>query len=191
MPAPEAVGDIVPGQPPVPITVWHVPAARPGETMSLRLAERLVMNFTHGRRLVLDLTVGHQLTQATVTARRRHLRLEPAELAGGTGRAALIVSGWPLAGALDDAPAGPFLGDCAARLMAGGCVAVVLGCADLTVYQTLIAAARNAGLTYLQHIVAAHDLSGRRGRLGDGGTHLRVHTDVLVFAQPQHGGADG
>jgi hypothetical protein len=72
------------------------------------------------------------------------------------------------------------LADCAQRLMVGGCVAVVLHAAELTVNQVLIAAARAAGLTYLQHVVAAHDLTAPRGYL-DGGTHQRVHTDVLIF----------
>jgi hypothetical protein len=89
------------------------------------------------------------------------------------------VAGWPQA---RTEPA-PFLVDCAGRLMVGGCVAVVLRAAELRVNQVLIGAARTAGLTYLQHIVAAHDLTGRRGQLGDGGTHLSVHSDVLVFGR--------
>ena len=50
IPAPDAVGDVVPGEPPVPITVWHVPAPHEGDTMSVTLADRLVRNFTTGRR---------------------------------------------------------------------------------------------------------------------------------------------
>jgi hypothetical protein len=80
---------------------------------------------------------------------------------------------------------------CAARLMAGGCTAIVLAGADLTVNQTLIGAARQAGLTYLQHIVAAHNLTGQRGRLDDHGMHLRVHSDVLVFHRSRFGSAGG
>jgi hypothetical protein len=181
VPAPPAVGDIVPGEPPVPITVWHVAAAHAGETMSILLAERLVMNFTHGRRLVLDLTDGEQLTRAARAARRRCARHTPGDLGRGDGRAALIVCGWPDA----DADAETLLAGCAARLMVGGCVAVVLGAGDLTVNQLLIAAARTAGLTYLQHIVAAHELTEQRGQLADNGTHLRVHSDVLVFSRSQ------
>jgi hypothetical protein len=179
-PAPEAVGDIVAGEPPVPITVWHVPAARAGESISITLAERLIMNFTLGRRLVLDLTNGEQLSRATHAARRRYARHQPDDLTTGDGRAALIVSAWPIT----HTAAGDLLADCAARLMVGGCVAVVLGAGELTVNQLLIAAARTAGLTYLQHIVAAHDLTERRGQLGEDGNHLRVHSDVLIFARP-------
>lgn len=118
-PAPPAVGDVVPGEPPVPITVWHVSDARPGETVSVALAARLVLNFTHGGGLVLDLTDGEQVQRATTAARRRYERRRPADLASGEGRAALIVSGWPL----DNTTGGPYLADCAARLLVGGCVA--------------------------------------------------------------------
>jgi hypothetical protein len=180
-PAPDAVGDIVAGELPVPVTVWHVPAARAGETMSGPLAERLVANYTHPRTLIIDLTDGEQMARAVSTARRRHQRCRPANLASGRGRAALIVTGWPVR----HATAEDLLADCAARLAAGGCAAVVLNTGDFTVNQLLIAAARAAGLTYLQHIVAAHDLTGRRGQLPTGGTHLRVHTDVLIFFRPR------
>jgi hypothetical protein len=189
-PAPPAVGDIVPGEPPVPITVWHVPAARAGETMSITLAERLVSNFTHGRRLVLDVTDGEQLSRAVRAARRGYARRNADDLSIDPRRAELIVAGWPL-GSVD---ADPFFVDCAARLMVGGCVAVVLGAVDLTVNQLLIAAARAAGLTYLQHIVAAHDLTERPGQLTEGGVHLSVHSDVLIFASSSaglRGPADG
>jgi len=190
MPAPDAVGDIVNGEPPVPITVWHVPAAQAGDTMSITLADRLIRNFTHGRRLVLDLTGGEQLARAARAARRRHARHTPQDLAGDLRRAELVVAGWPLG----DIEPVPFLLDCAQRVMVGGCVAVVLHAAELTVNQVLIAAARRAGLTYLQHIVAAHDLTGQRGQLGDDGAHLAVHSDVLVFnssLDALRGSADG
>jgi hypothetical protein len=175
-PAPEAVGDIIPGEPPVPITVWQAPAPQAGDTMSVTLADRLVRNFTRRRWLVLDLTSGEQLARAARAAQRHHARHTPDDLTAGIRRAALIVTGWPLG---DTEPV-PFLADCAQRVMVGGCVAVVLQAAELTVNQVFIAAARAAGLTYLQHIVAAHDLAAPRGRL-DGGTHLPVHSDVLIF----------
>ncbi|MDG4793651.1 hypothetical protein [Micromonospora sp. WMMD1082] len=175
-PAPEAVGDIIPGEPPVPITVWHAPAPQAGDTMSVMLADRLVRNFTRRRWLVLDLTSGEQLARAVRAAQRHHARHTPQNVTVGIRRAALIVTGWPLG---DTAPV-PFLADCAQRVMVGGCVAVVLQAAELTVNQVLIAAARAAGLTYLQHIVAAHDLTAPSGQL-DGGTHLPVHSDVLIF----------
>lgn len=189
IPAPDAVGDIVPGEPPVPITVWHVPAPQAGDTMSITLADRLVRNFTHGRRLVLDLTSGEQLARAARAGRRRYARHTAEDLAGDIRRGGLVVTGWPLGRAEPI----PFLADCAQRVMAGGCIAVVLRAAELTVNQVLIAAARAAGLTYLQHIVAAHDLAPRVGHLDDG-AHLSAHSDVLIFASSLdavRGSADG
>jgi len=138
---------------------------------------------------VLDLTVGEQFARAARAARRRHARHTPQDLASEIRRAALVVTGWPLG----DTDAPTFLADCAQRVMVGGCVAVVLRAAELTVNQVLIAAARAAGLTYLQHIVAAHDLTAPRGQL-DNGAHLSVHSDVLIFASSLdalRGSADG
>jgi len=176
--APDAIGDIVDGEPPVPITVWHVPAARAADTMSAPLAQRLVANFTHPRDLIIDITHGSQLAQAASAARRRHRRHQPADLASGKAQAALLVSGWPAG----EVTAEDYLASCAAQLAVGGCVAVVLTDGEVSFSQSLIAAARTAGLTYLQHIVAAHDLSDRHGQLDDDGTHIRVHSDVLVFS---------
>jgi hypothetical protein len=190
MPAPDAVGDIVPGDPPVPITVWYVPTARAGETMSITLAERLVVNFTHGRRLIIDLTIGDQIARAAHGARRSYARHTAQDLSTDIRRGELIVAGWPQQHTEPE----PFLANCAARVMVGGCVAIVLRAGALTVNQVLIAAARAAGLTYLQHIVAAHELSDRRGQLRADGTHLPVHSDVLIFSSSPgaHSGlADG
>ncbi|MBT8227322.1 MAG: hypothetical protein HKP61_05310 [Dactylosporangium sp.] len=190
VPAPDAIGDIVPGDPPVPITVWYVSAARTGETMSMALAERLIINFTHGRRLVIDLSVGDQIARAASTTRRRYTRHTAQDLDAGTRRGELIVAGWPQPHTQPEA----FLADCATRVMAGGCVAIVLRAGALTVNQLLIGAARAAGLTYLQHIVAAHELSDRRGQLRTDGTHLPVHSDVLIFSSSlgaRSGAADG
>lgn len=186
VPALDAVGDIVAGEPPVPITVWHVPAPEAGCTLSNALADRLVQNFTTRRRwLILDLTRGEQLARAVRAAERHHARHTPADVTVGIRRAALIVAGWPLG----DTDPGMLLADCAQRVMAGGCVVLVLRAAELTVNQVLIGAARTAGLTYLQHIVAAHDLSARRGKL-NGGTHLSVHSDVLIFASSRDAAQD-
>lgn len=178
--APDAVGDIVPGHPPVPITVWQVPAAPAGDTMSAELAHRLITNLTHPHTLILDLSVGSQVRRAAQAARLRHRRHRSGDLAIGRGRAALIVAGWPLHGANAEA----FMAGCAARLARGGSTALVLSGGDLTVNQRMIAAARTARLAYLQHVIAAHDLSGRVGRLGADQVHLPAHADVLIFWQP-------
>jgi hypothetical protein len=149
---------------PVRITVWHVPAARAGETMSLPLAQRLLVAYTRGPRLILDLTIGEQLARCALALRRRHTRRTSVK---GPRRAALIVTSWPLDGA---DPATTMAG-CQLRLRAGGCLTVLQRGVDFTVNQQLITAAADAGLTYRDHIVGVH---------GD----LSVHTDILVFVKP-------
>jgi len=179
-PAPEPIGDVVPGEAPVPITVWYVPAASAPATMSTPLAQRLVANFTHPNQLILDLTDGPQLAQAAAAFRRRHRPTTAARLATGRTTAALIVATWPNPGHA----AAVFLSDCFHRLTPGGCVAVILT-SNHPPHHTLVGAARAAGLTYLQHIVAAHHLTTTGTRLTRHRTHLRVHTDVLLFATPR------
>jgi len=68
---------------------------------------------------------------------------------------------------------------------------MVLPTGEVRVNQLLVAAARTAGLTYLRHIVAAHDLSNQTGQLTPDGLHLRVHTDVLIFSRSLLAGSDG
>jgi hypothetical protein len=187
VPAPAPIGDIVAGAPPVPITVWYVPAAPIACTMSTPLALRLIANFTHPRALIIDITEGDQVAQAASLASRTHRRHQPSDLASGRRPAALIVSGWPAG----QASASDYLGNCAARLSAGGCVAVVITTGEATVNRILIRAARFAGLTYLQHVVAAHDLSTRHGQLSSDGTHISAHSDVLIFFRPRLADADG
>lgn len=182
--APVPVGDVVPGDPPVPITVWPVPAPQRGETMSNQMGVRLVHNLTHPGDLIIDLVAGPQLARAIIAARRRS-HLQPARQVGwGPEAATLIVTGWPLpGGALVD-----FFGRCYARLVTGGCVAVLLPHGDLVLPVDVVIAARQAGLAYLQHIVAA-DQPPRPGRQAQ----LDIHTDVLILTRrtAQAGGADG
>jgi hypothetical protein len=147
---------------PVPFTVWRLPAARPGETMSLPLAQRLIVVYTRGHRLILDLTIGEQLARSAHALQRRHARRTSVK---GPRRAAMIVTGWPLPGADPHT----VMAGCQLRLAAAGCLAVVLHGVDFGVNQALIAAARDAGLAYRHHIVGVH-------------ADLSVHTDVLVFA---------
>jgi hypothetical protein len=148
---------------PVPFTVWRLPAARPGETMSLPLAQRLIVAYTRGHRLILDLTFGEQLARSAHALHRRHVRRTSVK---GPRRAALIVTAWPLPGA----DARPVMAGCQLRLAAGGCLTVLLHGVDFGVNQALIAAARDVGLTYRDHIVGVH-------------ADLTVHTDILVFVK--------
>jgi hypothetical protein len=167
--APTPVGDVVPGDPPVPITVWLVPAPRVGDTMSNPLGKRLVHNLTYPADLIIDLTVGPQLARAVIAGGRRS-QLPTGNL-NGREPAALIVTGWPPA--YPDLP--EMLGQCFARLRPGGCLALVLGHHDPTIPADLIATARRARLSYLQHVVAATELVG--------GAPPRIHTDVLVLTR--------
>jgi hypothetical protein len=174
--APVPVGDVVPGDPPVPITVWPVPAPHRGETMSNAMGVRLVHNLTHPSDLVVDLAEGPQLARAIIAARRRS-HLQAARSVGwGREAATLIVTGWPV-----DAAAGPpveFFGRYRAKLVPGGCVAVLLPHGDVILPVDVVIAAKRVGLAYLQHIVAA-DQPPKRGRQ----TQLDIHTDVLILTR--------
>lgn len=182
--APVPIGDVVPGDPPVPITVWPVPAPQLGETMSNQLGVRLVHNLTHPSELIIDLTEGPQLARAVIAARRRsHLQNMRAP-GWGKEPAALIVTGWPV----DDRAPEDFFAQCRASLRSGGCVAVLLPHGDPTLPADLVVAAKAARLSYLQHIVAATDLPWRQG---PSASQLDIHTDVIVVTRSNVGdGAD-
>lgn len=179
--APVPVGDVVPGDVPVPITVWPVPAPRKGDTMSNAMGVRLVHNLTHPGELIIDLADGPQLARAIIAASRRS-HLQGARQTGwGREPARLIVTGWPLDGLV---PVEFFI-RCRDALLPGGCVAVLLS-HDVTAPVDVIVAAKTAGLSYLQHIVAA-DRPPRRGQE----TLLDIHTDVLIMTLSAAGNGGG
>ncbi|MCM0673565.1 hypothetical protein NCC78_02360 [Micromonospora phytophila] len=182
--APVPMGDVVPGDPPVPITVWPVPAPHEGETMSNAMGVRLVHNLTHPCDLIIDLADGPQLARAVIAA-HRHSDLQAARPVGwGREPATLIVAGWPLPNA---SPVGFFL-RCRDSLVPGGCVAVLLPHGDVTLPVDVVIAAKRAGLAYLQHIVAA-DRPAQRGQQAQ----LAIHTDVLILTRSaiETGDVDG
>ncbi|MER5337985.1 hypothetical protein [Micromonospora sp. NPDC002717] len=182
--APTPVGDVVPGDPPVPITVWPVPAPQEGETLSNAMGVRLVHNLTHPSDLIIDLAVGPQLARAVIAAHRRSHLHAPRQVGWGREAATLIVTGWPL----DAASPVEFFVRCRASLVPGGCVAVLLPHDDVTLPVDVIIAAKRAGLAYLQHIVAV-DRPPRRGQRAQ----LDIHTDVLILTRSasETGGTDG
>jgi hypothetical protein len=183
-PAPDPIGEVVPGQPLVPITVWQLPAPPPASTLSLPLAQRLIANYTHRHDLVLDLTTGPQLARAAMSAHRRTHHQHPDHLDNledGREPAALAVAPWPA----DQQPP-RWLATCANRLAPGGCLVLVLATGEVTIHPRLVTAARSAGLTYLQHIIAAHQLRSGGTRLTIDGRHLRVHSDIVVLSRPRH-----
>jgi hypothetical protein len=182
--APVPVGDVVPGDPPVPITVWPVPAPMRGETMSNAMGVRLVYNLTHPGGLVIDLADGPQLAYAVIAASRRSHLTSARQVGWGRESASLIVTGWPLTG--EPVSLVEFFDRCRAKLLPGGCVAVLLAHGDLVLPVDVVIAAKQAGLGYLQHIVAADQPPQR-----DTPAQLDTHTNVLIMTRStQSGGAD-
>jgi hypothetical protein len=183
--------DAVPGDPPVPITVWRTPAEAGG--LSPRLAARLLAAYTRPGDTVHDTTADPALADAIAAAGRRlasdRRGADPAD------PAALAVTGWPPTHAGVDPVI--VLGALRRRLRPSGVLVAVIanptpgaGPVDAG---PLVRAARQARLSYLQHIVAVTaPVDGDRitappgvDQPRGGGTaaaHLRVHTDLLVFA---------
>jgi hypothetical protein len=199
----------VPGDPPVPITVWRTPASDDGGLLGQPLAARLVAAYTRRGDTVLDATTsagsseagGDPVLAGAAAATGRAHRTIPRRGGDSINDAALAVCRWPLprAGLVDPVIA---LGGLRRRLRPGGVLAVVVpapapgtGPAQLG---PVVRAAAAAGLCYLQHIVAMHaaadgenivpapaeaELAAARARVR-GAAHLPAHTDVLVFARP-------
>jgi hypothetical protein len=185
--------DVVPGIPPVPITVWRTPSDEPGLHLGPRLATRLLSAYTSPGEAIYDTTGDPVLRQvAASTGRRYH--------AGGRTRGtltpvALAVTGWPIDDGRDLDPVVVY-GGLRRRLRPGGILAVVLGTghsnqpADAA---GLVDVAGAAGLSYLQHIVAVHAVvTGDRltppeaaaAPTPDGGAaHLKVHRDLMIFSR--------
>ncbi|KAB1116846.1 hypothetical protein F6X54_10205 [Micromonospora aurantiaca] len=172
------------GDLPVPLNVWPIPAPQEGETMSNEMGVRLVHNYTHPSDLIIDLVNGPQLARAIIAARRRSHLHAPRSAGWGREAATLIVTGWPL----DDASSAEFFHRCRASLAPGGCVAVLLPHGDVILPVDVVIAAKQAGLAYLQHNLAADrvPVAGQQ-------TRLAIHTDVLILARSttRGGGADG
>jgi hypothetical protein len=66
--------DLVPGDPPVPITVWRTPAGDDQSSIPTRLAQRLVSAYSRPGEVVVDLTNDHAFTAAATAGGRRHHR---------------------------------------------------------------------------------------------------------------------
>jgi hypothetical protein len=214
--------DVVPGDPPVPIAVWRVADvdARFGhqhaEALTPRLAALLVG--THTRPGDTIVSIGHDPALAGAAgagARRYHSVAHADQLAGldqAAGTVALIVLPWPL----PDRPAGTsggvsrdslvaLFGGCRRLMSPSGCTIVAL--AGLPLQQTfaehsnaLIPAAHQAGLGWLQHIIAitapivGQHITWRAvpadpAMLRAAAAHLKVHLDLFVFVR--RGGRHG
>jgi hypothetical protein len=203
-PDPDPGVDVVPGDPPVPVNIWRLPAGEADAPVGARLAARLLAEYTRAKDLVYDHLPSPVLRKATQAAGRGYRAAN--RFQQPVDRAALAVVVWPLA----DRRLDPVivLGGLRRRLRPGGFLAVIVtnpdpdpdlgGEASAPVeLGPLVAAATTAGLSYLQHIVtmpagdhspAAHDLGTAAA---DGAIHERVHGDILVFHRsPSAGGAD-
>lgn len=73
-PGSEPHTDLVPGDPPVPVTVWRTPAGDDQSSIPTRLAQRLVAAYSQPGEVVVDLTDDHALTAAAAGGGRRHHR---------------------------------------------------------------------------------------------------------------------
>jgi hypothetical protein len=207
-PDPDPGADVVPGDPPVPVNIWRLPAGEADAPVGARLAARLLAEYTRPKDLVYDhlpSPVLRKATQATGRGYRAANRFQqPAD------RATLAVAVWPPA----DRRLDPVivLGGLRRRLRPGGFLAVIVtnpnpdpdpdvgGASAPVELGPLVQAATAAGLSYLQHIVtmptgdhppAAHDPGTAAAAAAEGATHERVHGDILVFCRtPGTGGAD-
>jgi hypothetical protein len=180
--------DVVPGDPPVPITVWRTPAAEAG-VMSTRLAARLLAAYTRRGDTVHDATFDPEFARA-VTAAGCQVSRWTGRRDGPTGLCALVLAGWPMPTDIDPVIV---LGALRRRLHHDGILVALIanpspGGAPVDA-GPLVQAARQARLIYLQHIVAVTARTDDDHLIADAGTvdgpgaHLRVHTDLLAFAR--------
>ena len=187
--------DVVPGTPPVPITVWRTPSYEPSPHLGPRLAARLLAAYTRGGDTIYDTTGDPVLRQATTTTGRHHHTS-----GGGRARAkvqpvALAVTAWPTRDEDSDLDPVVVYGGLRRRLRPGGILAVILGTADGQPADAagLVDVAAAAGLSYLQHIVAAHaTAAGDQLTPPDhpvatptpgAAAHLKVHRDLMIFTR--------
>jgi hypothetical protein len=186
--------DVVPGTPPVPITVWRTPSDEPGPHLGPRLAARLLAAYTSPGDTIHDTTGDPVLRQAT-TSTGRHYRTSGAGRSRGEVQpVALAVTDWPAGDERDLDPVVVY-GGLRRRLRPGGILAVILGTADGQPADAagLVDVAAAAGLSYLQHIVAVHATATgdqltppdhpAAARPPGGAAHIRVHRDLMIFTR--------
>lgn len=169
--------DVVPGDPPVPVSVWRAtgpqdPPASPAALyrgLTPQLAARLVTLYTDPGQVVIDCTGDPAIAGAAGAGGRayRAFDLPDVDLLRHerSGDVGLILLRWPPPSAptasVEGAGTGPdpqaVLEACAALLCADGHTVVILAPPTGGIYRdyarTIIPAARLAGLGYLQHVV--------------------------------------
>jgi hypothetical protein len=202
--------DVLPGDPPVPIAVWHIAdvdaryrhaGADAGTPL---MATLMVAAYTRPGDTILSLGDDRALAGAAGAGGRTYRSLQhPGDLpstriAGGT--VALIVLPWPPADHPDAMTRERLIEmfhACRSLMSPGGCTIVALAALppDQTYTEhasTLIPAARDAGLGWLQHIIAitaptvGQHITWRAAPINRAtvraATRAKVHTDLLVFA---------
>ncbi len=202
--------DVVPGDPPVPIAVWRVAGVdaayghSDADALTPRMAALLVGSYTRPGDTVVSVGNDPALAGAAGAGGRTYLSVpdpdDLSDLGHVAGTVALIVLPWPPR----QRPAGmarerliAMFRACRQLMSRDGCTIVALAAlpAGETYVQhsgPLIPAARDAGLGWLQHIVAiTAPIAGQRitwrATPADpatlrSATHLTVHVDLLVFA---------
>jgi hypothetical protein len=205
--------DLVPGTPPVPVTVWRSTRTSAGQPVSAQLAAQLVAAFSRPGDTIVDLTGARSVADACAASGRRLSQLTrddtdpppPDHRPDGAvcGRADLVITTWASRGG-DAHDRLTRLTVAAELLRAGGCLVLVTGLptgmpavpVDLrpvTDVTTL------AGLGYLQHIVVCDadtdsdhliypttgdQATAHAAATGRGVVHLRVHADMYAFHRP-------
>ncbi|WP_345140637.1 hypothetical protein [Dactylosporangium darangshiense] len=200
--------DVVPGDPPVPITVWRVADVDAGwghhaDALSPRLAALLVGVRTRPGDTIVSIGDDPALAGAAGAGGRIYRSVphpdQLADLDHAAGTVALIVLPWPPA----NRPNGmhrdgliTMLSACRRLMSPGGCTIIAL--AGLPPQQTfvqhsstLIPAAQQAGLDWLQHIIAiTAPIVGQHitwqaqptdPAMLRAAAHLTVHLDLFVF----------
>jgi hypothetical protein len=183
--------DVVPGTPPVPITVWRTPSDEPGPHLGPRLAARLLAAYTRPGDTIYD-TTGDPVLRQAATSTGRHYHLGRSR--GKVQPVALAVTDWPV----DDSDLDPVVayGGLRRRLRPGGILAVILATDETNQPADtagLVDAAAAAGLSYLQHIVAVHaTATGDQLTPPDhpaaaptrgAAAHIKVHRDLMIFTR--------
>lgn len=204
--AAEAAGDprhdVVPGIPPVPITIWRTPYQQADtHPYPSALAKRIVATFSRPGDTVADITGGRFLQGPCVAAGRAYVAagLEPAALPA----ASLVVVDWAAVSARPgvDAAIAAMLRAVRLALRPGGHLVVLTpdtGAGPAA--RHLVAGCLATGLTYLQNIIAlradikagrlvAHPLDLAACHSSAGDTAVKVHADLFVFTAPATGGA--
>jgi hypothetical protein len=184
--------DVVPGIPPVPITVWRTPSDEPGPHLGPRLAARLLAAYTRPGDAIYDTTGDPVLRQVATSTGRHHHTSGSGRSRGQVKPMALAVTAWPV----DHSDLDPVVvyGGLRRRLRPGGILAVVLGTDDRHLPADtagLVEVATAAGLSYLQHIVAVHAAAtGDRLTPPDhpaaapcAAAHTKVHRDLFIFVR--------